>query len=135
MTITIIINPDKFGTAWLYACRHNDVKTFQILLDHLADPNANCSEERYTIMSILSRGYYFHAGGETREILNFVLKYCDGLKVGAKDVAFALELPLFSTNKGILETLYRYNKSLPVTQDAIASVVASTRRGNSTDFF
>lgn len=86
-------------------------------------------------MSSLSRSYYFHTGGETREILNSVLKYCDGLKVSATDVAFALKLPLFSMNKGILETLYRYDKSLRVTQDAIANVVASTRMGDSTEFF
>lgn len=38
-------------------------------------------------------------------------------------------------NKGILETFYRYDKSLRVTQDAIANVVASTRMGDSTEFF
>lgn len=31
-------------------------------------------------------------------------------------------------NKGVLETLYRSNKSLPVTRDTMANAVASTQR-------
>ncbi|OQE87185.1 hypothetical protein PENNAL_c0020G03071 [Penicillium nalgiovense] len=122
--------PSKFGTALLYACQYGDLKKIQILLEHGADPNANGREGQSAMGSILS-GDALQNGVERRVVLDVLLKYSQHLKITPSDVALALKLPSYS-NKGILEMLYRHDKDLPVTQEVIARVVASTDGHNST---
>lgn len=122
--------PSKFGTALLYACQYGDLKIIQVLLEHGADPNASGREGQSAMGSILS-GDTLQTGVKRRQVLDAILKYSECLKITPSDVALALKLPSYS-NDGILETLYRHDKDLPVTQEVIGQVVASTDGHNST---
>lgn len=62
---------ERFGLLLQMLAVVGDTGFIELLLDRRVDPNVNCAEERNIITSILSRGYYFHTGGETREILSF----------------------------------------------------------------
>ncbi|KAJ6180539.1 hypothetical protein N7519_011000 [Penicillium mononematosum] len=128
--IDVNIPSSRFGTALLYACQYGDLKKIQVLLEHGADPNANGCEGQSAIGTILSSNTL--RDENRRQAVDVILKYSKCLKINSlADVALALKLLSYS-NKGILETLYRYDKGLPVTQDVIAGVVASTGGSNST---
>jgi ankyrin repeat protein len=129
--IDVNIPLSKFGTALLYACEYGDLKKIQVLLEHGADPNANGCEGQSAIGTIFSSST-LHPDENRRQALDVILKYSKCLKISLADVALALKLPSYSWNKGIVETLYRHDKDLPVTRDVIAGVVASTDGSNST---